>query len=74
MKKSLILFFVAAQTISMVSCNTPPPKEDPGVKVEGKKGGEMEINKNKLEIEGKKGGELKIDSNGANIKNQNANK
>jgi hypothetical protein len=63
------LMFVASLglLLSVTACNNNPPKEEPGVTVEGKKGGEMKVDKDKLEIEGKRGGELKIDSNGAKI-------
>ena len=55
------------------SCNSNSPKEEPGVKVEGKKGGEMDMNKDGMKIEGKKGGELKMDSNGVKIEKPNNN-
>ncbi|MDB5284160.1 MAG: hypothetical protein JWO06_3235 [Bacteroidota bacterium] len=71
MKNPIIFFLLVTSVFVMSSCNdNPPPKQDEsGVKIEGKKGGEMEINKDKLEIEGKKGGELKMDSNGVKVKN-----
>ena len=65
--KKQILISGLGMLLSVSACNNNPPKEEPGVKIEGKKGGDMKIDKNKLEIEGKKGGEMKIDSNGVKI-------
>lgn len=74
MKTLLMSWLFMSAIFTINSCDTPQKKEEPGIKVEGKKGGDMEINKDKMEIEGKKGGELKIDSNGVKVKNPNANK
>jgi hypothetical protein len=73
MKKQAWVVFLSSALILLAGCNNNPPKEEPGVKVEGKKGGEMKIDKDKLQIEGKKGGELKIDSNGAKIEKPTSN-
>lgn len=69
--KKIVLIMLAFLPLAFYSCNEPATKEDPGVKIEGKKGGELKTDKNKLEIDGKKGGELKIDSNGVKIKEHN---
>ena len=68
--KRTILIVVGFLPLAFFSCKEPATKQDPGVKIEGKKGGELETDKHKLEIEGRKGGELKIDSNGVKIKKQ----
>jgi hypothetical protein len=66
--KKLIFLSITSFFLACSSCGEPPKKEEPGVKIEGKKGGEMKVDKDKLEIEGKKGGELRADSNGVKIK------
>lgn len=69
--KKIILIVAGFLPLAFFSCNEPATKQDPGVKIEGKNGGKLETDKNKMEIEGKKGGELKIDSNGVRIKSPN---
>ena len=65
--KKIILAYATLTTFTLGSCNTEPPpkKDDGGLKIEGKKGGDLEINKSKLEINGSSGGKLKVDSAGA---------
>lgn len=61
-----MIFGALASVLTFASCNNQPePKKENGVKIEGKKGGDLEINKGKLEINGQNGGKLKVDSNGA---------
>jgi uncharacterized lipoprotein NlpE involved in copper resistance len=62
-----MIFGALASVLTFTSCNNQPEpkKEEKGVHIEGKKGGDLEINKGKLEINGQNGGKLKIDSNGA---------
>ena len=75
MKRQFILLVLMASLFLFASCNDKEEKkEEPGVKIEGKNGGNLEINKDKLQIEGSKGGELKMDSNGVKIKGKSDNK
>lgn len=73
MKIIIVSLYILAMALCFSACSNPEPKPEPGVKIEGKKGGELEINKKKLEIDGKKGGELKMDSNGAKMKDGKGN-
>jgi hypothetical protein len=71
MKKMILLVTGALLITGIYSCNEPAKKEEKGVKVEGQNGGEMKIDKDKLDIKGSKGGELKMDSNGVKVKEAN---
>ena len=73
MKLIIVTLYILCMVLCASSCNNSQPQPEPGVSIEGKKGGDLEINKKKLEINGKNGGELKIDSNGAKIKDGHTN-
>ena len=60
--KRIFLMLTLGAGMALVGCNDHKVKEDnPGVEIEGKHGGSMDLNKDELDIEGKKGGGLKID-------------
>jgi hypothetical protein len=65
--KNALIFGAVVSFLTFSGCNNQPePKQNEGgVKIEGKKGGDLEINKKELEIKGQNGGKLKVDSNGA---------
>jgi hypothetical protein len=67
MKKQILIIISVGSILSITACSNNPHKDEPGVKVERGKGGEMKIDKDQLKIEGKNGGQLKIDSNGAKV-------
>ena len=73
MKLIILALYILCMALCASSCNNSQPQTKPGVHIEGKNGGDLEINKKKLEINGKNGGELKMDGNGAKIKDGHTN-